>query len=63
MKSNIGRVAPVAGYAGGAHGTATLVPETRIGWGYHVVRDSGKLPMPAECYWQMSDTVFWYGPC
>ena len=49
MKSNIGRVAPVAGYAGGTDGTATLVPETRIGWGYHVVRDSGKLPMPAEC--------------
>jgi hypothetical protein len=33
------------------------------GWGYHVPRDSRNLPMPSECYWRMSDGVFWHGPC
>lgn len=33
------------------------------GWGYHVPRNKGDLPLPPGCYSEPSPGVFWYGPC
>lgn len=33
------------------------------GWGYHVSRSRRELPMLEGCYSEISDGVFWHGPC
>jgi hypothetical protein len=33
------------------------------GWGYAVPRNNGYLPMPAYCYSEPCQSVFWHGPC
>jgi hypothetical protein len=33
------------------------------GWGYQVPRRKSDLPMPAACYSEPSQGVFWHGPC
>jgi hypothetical protein len=33
------------------------------GWGYQVLRSKRRLPMPAECYSDLGEGVFWHGPC
>lgn len=33
------------------------------GWGYQVPRRKSDLPMPAACYLQPSEGVFWHAPC
>ena len=33
------------------------------GWGYEIPRHGQELPMPAECYSEPSQGVFWHGPC
>ena len=33
------------------------------GWGYDVPRNKADLPMPASCYSEPSQGVFWHGPC
>ncbi len=33
------------------------------GYGYEVPRSKTDLPMPASCYSEPSQGVFWYGPC
>lgn len=33
------------------------------GWGYQVTRDPRSLPMPRQCYSEVSPGVFWHDPC
>jgi hypothetical protein len=33
------------------------------GWGYEVPRSKADLPMPVACYAELSEGVFWHGPC
>lgn len=33
------------------------------GWGYEIPRNKRDLPMPAQCYSEPSEGVFWHGPC
>lgn len=33
------------------------------GWGYAVPRRKSDLPMPAACFSEPSEGVFWHGPC
>jgi hypothetical protein len=33
------------------------------GWGYHVARDRRDLPMSDGCYSEVSQGIFWHGPC
>lgn len=33
------------------------------GYGYEVLRSKANLPMPATCYSEPSQGVFWHGPC
>ncbi|HEX7782295.1 MAG TPA: hypothetical protein VF509_05780 [Sphingobium sp.] len=33
------------------------------GWGYQILRDGRSLPMPANCYSELYQGVFWHGPC
>lgn len=33
------------------------------GWGYEIPRRKSDLSMPAGCYSEPSQGVFWYGPC
>jgi hypothetical protein len=33
------------------------------GYGYEVPRSKADLPMPAACYSEPSQGVFWHGPC
>jgi hypothetical protein len=33
------------------------------GWGYDVPHNKRDLPMPAECYSEPGEGVFWHGPC
>ena len=33
------------------------------GWGYAVPQRKSDLPMPAACYSEHGQGVFWYGPC
>ena len=33
------------------------------GWGYHVATNKRDLPLPENCYSELSQAVFWHGPC
>jgi len=33
------------------------------GWGYDIVLDGGKPPMPMECYQSLGRGIYWHGPC
>jgi len=33
------------------------------GWGYNVPRSKRDLPMPADCYSEPIEGVFWHEPC
>ena len=41
----------------------TTKPYFDGGWGYEVPRKKADLPMPAACYSEPSEGVFWHGPC
>jgi len=38
-------------------------PDFDGGWGYHVPRNKRDMPMPAGCYSEPSEGVFWHGSC
>jgi hypothetical protein len=40
-----------------------MKPDFDGGWGYHVPRDKRDLPMPAWCYSDLGEGVFWHNPC
>jgi hypothetical protein len=33
------------------------------GWGYHIVPDGKKPPMPPGCYQNLGRGIYWHGPC
>lgn len=33
------------------------------GWGYDILANSGKPPMPIECYQNLGRGIYWHGPC
>ena len=41
----------------------TTKPYFDGGWGYDIPTDKRDLPMPAQCYSDLGQGVFWHGPC
>jgi hypothetical protein len=40
-----------------------IKPDFDGGWGYEIPRDKRDLRMPAECYSEPGQGVFWHDPC
>ena len=47
------------------HWGADIVTKSDMdgGWGYHIAQNKQDLPMPAGCYSEPIEGVFWHAPC
>lgn len=41
----------------------SIKPNFDGGWGYDLPQNKKNLPMPAACYTEVSQGVFWHNPC
>lgn len=41
----------------------SVKPYSDGGWGYQVTPGKRDLPMPAKCYSELVDGLYWHGPC